>query len=90
MSKYEPLWRYIKENEKDEYKLTKVASKGYQVLSFDLPEHGERKDDTNYLCKVQNCVKDLKSIIVYAREEALEKIFQKNNFYKIKIKKIFI
>ena len=28
----------------------KVASKGYQVLSFDLPEHGERKDDTNYLC----------------------------------------
>ena len=44
-----------------------VTSKGYQVLSFDLPEHGERKDDTNYLCKVQNCVKDLKSIIVYAK-----------------------
>ena len=46
----------------------KVASRGYQLLSFDLPEHGERKDDTNYLCKVQNCVKDLKSIIVYAKE----------------------
>ena len=28
----------------------KIASKGYQVLSFDLPEHGERKDDTNNLC----------------------------------------
>ena len=45
----------------------KVTSNGYQVLSFDLPEHGERKDDTNYLCKVQNCVKDLKSIIEYAK-----------------------
>lgn len=45
----------------------KVTGKGYQVLSFDLPEHGERKDDTNYLCKVQNCVKDLKSTIVYAK-----------------------
>ena len=67
MSKYEPLWRYIKENEKDEFKLTKVASKGYQVLSFDLPEHGERKDDTNYLCKAQNCVKDLKQVIAYAK-----------------------
>lgn len=39
-----------------------VVSKGYQLLSFDLPEHGERKENTNYLCKVQNCVKDLNSI----------------------------
>lgn len=46
----------------------KVISKGYQVLSFDLPEHGERKDNTNYLCKVQNCVKDLKQIIEYAKQ----------------------
>ena len=45
----------------------KVISRGYQLLSFDLPEHGERKDDTNYLCKVQNCVKDLKQIIEYAK-----------------------
>ena len=44
-----------------------ATSKGYQVLSFDLPEHGERKLDTAYLCKVQNCVKDLKSIIEYAK-----------------------
>lgn len=28
-----------------------VVSKGYQLLSFDLPEHGERKENTNYLCK---------------------------------------
>ena len=46
----------------------KVISKGYQVLSFDLPEHGERKDNTNYLCKVQNCLKDLKQIIEYAKK----------------------
>ncbi len=44
-----------------------VTSKGYQVLSFDLPEHGERKVDTNYLCKVQNCVEDLKKIIKFAK-----------------------
>ena len=46
----------------------KAVSRGYQILSFDLPEHGERKDDTNYLCKVQNCVKDLKQIIEYAKK----------------------
>ncbi len=39
---------------------------GYQVLSFDLPEHGERKDEP-YLCKVQNCVKDLECIMAYAK-----------------------
>ena len=46
----------------------KVVSKGYQLLSFDLPEHGERKDNTTYLCKVQNCVKDLKQVIEYAKK----------------------
>lgn len=46
-----------------------VASKGYQVLSFDLPEHGERKSDTTYLCKVQNCINDLKQIINFAKEQ---------------------
>ena len=49
-----------------------ATSKGYQVLSFDLPEHGERKDDINYLCKVQNCVKDLKQIIEYAKKNYVE------------------
>ena len=33
-----------------------------------MPEHGERKDNTNYLCKVQNCVKDLKQIIEFAKQ----------------------
>lgn len=45
-----------------------VTNEGYQLLSFDLPEHGERKNDTNYLCKVQNCVSDLKTIIEYAKK----------------------
>ena len=45
----------------------KVVSKGYQLLSFDLPEHGERKENTTYLCNVQNCVKDLNQVIEYAK-----------------------
>ena len=44
-----------------------ITSKGYQLISFDLPEHGERKEDKEYLCKVQNCVKDLRQIIEYAK-----------------------
>ena len=46
----------------------KVTNEGYQLLSFDLPEHGERKNDRNYLCKVQNCVNDLKQIMAFAKE----------------------
>ena len=45
----------------------KAIPKGYQVLSFDLPEHGERKADKNYLCKVQNCIEDLNKVIEYAK-----------------------
>lgn len=41
---------------------------GYQVLSFDLPEHGDRKQEAT-LCKVQQCVKDLSTILQYAKEE---------------------
>lgn len=43
-----------------------ATAKGYQVISFDLPQHGERKGE-NYLCKVQNCVKDLDIIMKYAK-----------------------
>ncbi|MBU2712998.1 alpha/beta hydrolase [Zooshikella harenae] len=39
---------------------------GYQVLSFDLPEHGDRINES-YLCKVQNCIQDLNSIMRYAQ-----------------------
>lgn len=42
-----------------------VTSKGYQLLSFDLPEHGDRKTDPT-LCKVQNCIQELTAIMQYA------------------------
>ncbi len=35
-----------------------AVNAGYQVLSFDLPEHGERKNHP-YKCTVQNGVHDL-------------------------------
>lgn len=44
-----------------------AALKGYQVLSFDLPEHGDRKSD-GVPCKVQNCVEELKAVMEYARQ----------------------
>lgn len=44
-----------------------VTCKGYQLISFDLPEHGERKNDTTYLCKVKNCVNDLKQVMEYVK-----------------------
>ena len=34
MSKYEPLWKYIKDNKKEEYKLTYEEIRG--ILGFDL------------------------------------------------------
>jgi len=43
-----------------------AINKGYQVLSFDLPEHGDRKDEA-YACNVQNCVSDLTAIVRYAQ-----------------------
>ncbi len=42
-----------------------AVGKGFQVLSFDLPEHGERQGE-NYACTVQNCVQDLTIIMEYA------------------------
>ena len=34
MSKYEPLWKYIKENKKEEYKLTYEEIRN--ILGFDI------------------------------------------------------
>lgn len=42
-----------------------VVSLGYQLLSFDLPEHGDRKDNHAYLCNAQNCISDLKIVYEY-------------------------
>lgn len=50
------------------HEFSQIASeRGYQVLSFDLPEHGKRKDK-NYLCNVWNGVHDLEKIGAYVQE----------------------
>ena len=61
-----------KEDEVIKILSSKVISLGYQVLSFDLPEHGDRKEDVSYLCTVQNCVSDLETIMEYAKSNYLE------------------
>lgn len=40
---------------------------GYQTISFDLPEHGERNDE-NYPCDIWNGMNDLNQIADYAFE----------------------
>lgn len=41
--------------------------KGFQVISFDLPKHGERNtEDRNFI--IQNCVPDLRTIYNYVSE----------------------
>ncbi len=42
-----------------------AEKKGYQTLSFDLPEHGERKEN-NYRCDIWNGMHDLTVIGDYA------------------------
>lgn len=44
---------------------TIAEKKGYQTLSFDLPEHGERKDEA-YRCDIWNGIHDLTAIADYA------------------------
>ncbi len=39
---------------------------GYQVLTFDLPEHGDRKNQ-GIPCKVQQCVQELETVLDYAK-----------------------
>lgn len=43
-----------------------AVDKGYQVLSFDLPEHGGRKEEPR-LCTAKNCAEDLEKIMKYAQ-----------------------
>lgn len=45
--------------------------KGCQVLSFDLPEHGDRLNESTP-CKVQICVHELLNILNYAKEHWME------------------
>lgn len=43
-----------------------AVQNGYQVLSFDLPEHGERKGE-DIVCKVQVCVQELGEVLAWAK-----------------------
>lgn len=43
-----------------------AAHKGWRTLSFDLPEHGDRKNESR-LCKPRQCVADLQAVLRYAR-----------------------
>lgn len=43
-----------------------ALNKGYQVLSFDLPKHGDRLNEDT-LCKVQPCIDELQIIMQYAK-----------------------
>lgn len=45
----------------------KAVKKGFQVLSFDLPEHGERSNE-NYPCVVWNGIHDLNMIGAYVQQ----------------------
>lgn len=45
--------------------------KGYQVLSFDLPGHGDRKREAT-LCKAQICTEELRTVMAYAQTQAAE------------------
>lgn len=47
------------------FRLLAEANPGCQVLSFDLPEHGDRKDEPT-LCKPPACVRDLSAVLDYA------------------------
>ena len=44
-----------------------AVDKGYQVISFDLPEHGERAS-LERACTVQNAVQDLRKVMDYVRQ----------------------
>lgn len=46
------------------FRLLADTFRGCQVLSFDLPEHGKRKDDPA-LCKPPVCVQDLTTMLNY-------------------------
>ena len=46
-----------------------AAKRGYQVLSFDLPKHGERVYEAAP-CRAQNCVKELAHMMEYRKNRA--------------------
>jgi len=57
-----------KEDQVIEVFALEATKRGYQVLSFDLPEHGERKQESTP-CHVQTCVKELADVMAFARSK---------------------
>lgn len=45
-----------------------ATKKGLQVISFDFPEHGDRKADNSKRFVIENCVNELKEIIKYVNK----------------------
>lgn len=45
-----------------------VCQRGFQVLSIDLPEHGQRKDKVDVLFEPWHIVPELKMVMNYAKE----------------------
>jgi esterase/lipase len=66
------LYLYVhgKHSSKEEAeRFANIATKsGYQVLSFDLPEHGERANE-QYPCTAQNGVHDLNAIYSFIKNK---------------------
>lgn len=63
MSKYEPLWKYIKENQKDSYKLTYEEIKN--ILGFEI-DHSfltYKKELINYGYEVRKISMKEKTVI---------------------------
>jgi len=59
--------RYGKKEDADDF--AAIATKcGFQVISFDLPEHGERKDK-EYSCTIQNGIHDLKEVYSFVQNK---------------------
>ena len=57
-----------KEDQVIELLAQEATKKGYQVLSFDLPEHGDRKQEPTQ-CHVKTCVKELAEVMAFARSK---------------------
>lgn len=47
---------------------SKAVQEDYQVISFDLPEHGDRNSDS-YTCTPQNCIRDLQSVYKFVKTQ---------------------
>jgi len=59
--------RYGKKEDADSFAAMAVKA-GYQVISFDLPEHGERKGE-DYGCTIQNGIHDLRGLYSFVKNK---------------------